>query len=307
MRRFLAGWLCLLFCLPFLAAGFYAVMDEGRTPVREISGLQIAVDTLDGERRLGVTEFLTGVVAGQIDADYEMETLKAQAIIARTCLFQRAGDRQFITAAETGLDWRSEARRRQWWGLDYHTYNDKIMEAVQSTDGMVIRYDGSLITPAWFALGNGQTRSGLEAWGTEIPWLQSEESEWDETAAEYETVLIRTRRQIIAQLRAAISDFDCSVKALAATFEITEKDSAGYVQQLQVGNSLLSGEDFRYALDLPSACFDLDFDGNQVTITVRGSGHGVGFDQYGANCQALEGKDCEELLRYYFADVEIGE
>lgn len=43
-------------------------------------------------------------------------------------------------------------------------------------------------------------------------------------------------------------------------------------------------------LELPSACFKIAFESNQVQIRVYGRGHGVGFDQYGANRQAKEGK-----------------
>lgn len=82
---------------------------------------------------------------------------------------------------------------------------------------------------------------------------------------------------------------------------------AGYVTEIQIGNRLMSGEDFRYALELPSACFKIAFESNQVQIRVYGRGHGVGFDQYGANRQAKEGKNYEQLLQYYLTGVKVGE
>lgn len=141
----------------------------------------------------------------------------------------------------------------------------------------------------------------------DIPWLQSVESDWDLKSGEYEAVIVKTRRQLAAELKAAIPDFNCAIDSLASTCQITETDSAGYVLQMQIGNKLLSGDDFRYALGLASSCFELAFDGNAVTITVRGSGHGVGFDQYGANIQAMQGKNYEELLAYYLTGVKVGE
>ena len=82
---------------------------------------------------------------------------------------------------------------------------------------------------------------------------------------------------------------------------------AGYVLELQVGNQILSGEEFRYALNLPSACFKIAFEGKQVWLTVYGQGNGLGFDQYGANRQAKEGKNYEQLLEYYLTGVKVGE
>lgn len=77
--------------------------------------------------------------------------------------------------------------------------------------------------------------------------------------------------------------------------------------EIQIGNRLMSGEDFRYALELPSACFKIAFESNRVQIRVYGRGHGVGFDQYGANRQAKEGKNYEQLLQYYLTGVKVGE
>lgn len=293
--------------LPFAVAGWYSLSTNDRMADGEASGLQITVQTSGGEQRIGVTEFLTGVLAGQISEDYELETLKAQAVIARTCLYERAGDRIYIDAAETGLDWRSESERRGVWGIQYKENNEKMQQAVQATDGIVLRYQDKLITPAYFAVSNGRTRSSKEAWGMDIPWLQSVESDWDMKSGEYEAVIVKTRRQLAAELKAAIPDFNCAIDSLASTCQITETDSAGYVLQMQIGNKLLSGDDFRYALGLASSCFELAFDGNAVTITVRGSGHGVGFDQYGANIQAMQGKNYEELLAYYLTGVKVGE
>lgn len=307
MRQFFRGWFFLLVFLPFAAAGVYLMSESNKVPERESSGLQIGVQTEDGAIRMGVTDFLMGVAAGQIPAEYEIETLKAQAIIVRTCLYERAGDRQYIDASELGMNWKSERERQIAWGIQYTVNNDRVREAVQTTDGMVLRYDGQLIVPSYFEVSNGRTRSSGEAWGVDVPWLQSVESPWDVKAEQYETVIVKTRRQLAAELKKAVPDFNCQADSLAATYQITKTDSSGYVLQMQIGNKLLSGDDFRYAVGLPSSCFYLDFEGNTVTITVHGIGHGIGFDQYGANRQAMEGRSCEELLTYYLPGVKVSE
>lgn len=306
MRRWTGWWLLLLFLLPFAVAARYSILTD-QTVVREASQLQITVRDGKNEWQMGVTDYLTGVVAGQMDAEYEMETLKAQAIIARSCLYARAGNRTYIESAETGMAWISETKRRLMWGIRYEANNEKVRQAVQATEGLVLRYEGQLIEPAFFSLSSGCTRSSLEAWGTEVPWLQSVESAWDREAESYETILTMTRRQVIAALKKSFPDFNCDADSLASTCQITQTDSAGYVMEMQIGNKLLSGDDLRYALGLPSGCFQIAFSGNTVTLTTSGIGHGVGFDQYGANRQALEGKSCEQLLTYYLTGVKVGE
>ena len=44
---------------------------------------------------------------------------------------------------------------------------------------------------------------------------------------------------------------------------------------------------------------------NIVYITTRGYGHGVGLSQYGANEMAKLGYTYEEILKYYYKDIEI--
>ena len=186
--------------------------------------------------------------------------------------------------------------------------NDRIRQAVRETDGQILYSEGGqMILPAWFYIGNGKTRSAKEAWGEETSWFQSVESSWDTESPEYETTTEMTKRQLIRQMKRYDPAFDCPAETLASNCEITAVDSAGYVTEIQIGNRLMSGEDFRYALELPSACFKIAFESNQVQIRVYGRGHGVGFDQYGANRQAKEGKNYEQLLQYYLTGVKVGE
>lgn len=84
-----------------------------------------------------------------------------------------------------------------------------------------------------------------------------------------------TKRQLIRQMKRYDPAFDCQAETLASNCEITAVDSAGYVTETQIGNRLMSGEDFRYALELPSACFKIAFESNQVQIRVYGRGHWV--------------------------------
>ena len=307
MRRFLIGWILIVLLLPFAAAWFYLEWDEKERRIeQETSSLQIEIQG-DGEYRLGVTDYLTGAVAAQIPADFEMETLKAQALLARTCLYRRSGSKLLMDASAIGLTWLDESDRKQLWGISYQENNTKIHKAVQETDGQILYCGGPMLLTAGFFVGNGMTRSGKEALGEEIPWLQQVESKWDLESENYQTEVAMTKKQMIRLLKQDCPDFVCTPDSLAMNCGITSVDSAGYVLELQVGNQILSGEEFRYALNLPSACFKIAFEGKQVWLTVFGQGNGHGFDQYGANRMAKEGKHYEQLLKYYLTGVKVGE
>ena len=95
-------------------------------------------------------------------------------------------------------------------------------------------------------------------------------------------------------------NFFATPDSLADTVQIIETDDVGYVHTVQAGNLSISGDDFRYLFNLPSAAFTLKISGGNVTMTTTGEGHGVGFSQYGADTMAREGKTYKELLAFYY-------
>ena len=87
--------------------------------------------------------------------------------------------------------------------------------------------------------------------------------------------------------------------------QIVERDGAGYVKQVQVGQKTYTGEEIQYALGLASSCYSFEQLDGKIRVICKGIGHGYGFAQFGANEMAKEGKTYEELLKYYYNNVEI--
>ena len=88
------------------------------------------------------------------------------------------------------------------------------------------------------------------------------------------------------------------------TLVVTEREESGYVKTIQVGNSSVSGEEFRKAFSLNSACFYIREIDGRVRIVTKGLGHGYGLSIYGANEMAKEGKTYQEILSYYYSGIE---
>ena len=74
--------------------------------------------------------------------------------------------------------------------------------------------------------------------------------------------------------------------------------------KIRIGENVYSGEKFREALNLPSGCFTLHDQEDQLKITTKGVGHGVGMSQYTANSMAKEGKKYKEILAYFYEGTE---
>ena len=89
-------------------------------------------------------------------------------------------------------------------------------------------------------------------------------------------------------------------------FTNVQRSAAGAVTDLTVGGETISGNQLRTILGLRSACFTMTFEGDAVTFSVTGYGHGVGMSQYGANVLAADGMNYREILSWYYTDTTVG-
>ena len=238
---------------------------------------RVKVKTDSGEIEIPLDEYCVGVLAKQISSDYELQMLKAQAVIVRTTIYND------ISKAEKNKVLDHNFLRRK--DIDSQQY--KQLEAVwEATEGEVVLYNNELALVPFHQLSNGKTRKGSEVLGTEdYPYLQIKECPKDVEAEE--------------QMKSKLLNIK---KA-----EILAKDSAGYVTSVKVGEETCSGESFRDTYELPSSCFELqEFEG-KIRVTTKGVGHGLGLSQYTANEMAKEGKMYYEILEYFFEGTEIKE
>ena len=67
----------------------------------------------------------------------------------------------------------------------------------------------------------------------------------------------------------------------------------------------MSGVEIRNIFGLRSANFKIDIQENNIKFAVIGYGHGVGMSQYGAQAMALKGYNYQEIIKYYYQNVEI--
>ena len=67
------------------------------------------------------------------------------------------------------------------WQNNYDAYLKKIKEAVNSTKGEVILYNNNLIDAVFFSTSNGYTENSKDVFSSDMPYLVSVSSKWDET------------------------------------------------------------------------------------------------------------------------------
>lgn len=253
-------------------------------------------------RAVDVEEYLIGVVGRQMPADYGAEALKAQAVVARTYIYKQMGDSVEIGEEELNLEYLEEKQLETMWGSDrFVEYYKNIQEAVEATGQMVMTYEGNLIDPLFHRASAGKTRAGDEY----HPYLESVESLRDVEAEGYLSMPSWEPEAFVSAVNQITGDGDLTVSQVPEGIQLIEKDGAGYVRTIQIGSHAYSGEEVQAALGLPSACFTLEGYEGRIRAVCKGIGHGYGMSQYGARVMAEEGKTAEEILSWYFKNIDL--
>lgn len=299
MRRVWTG--CMLALLiPYVVTLALAGTIRGEEKqVELISGKTVL--TRQG-RAVDVEEYLIGVVGRQMPADYGAEALKAQAVVARTYIYKQMGDSGEIGEEELNLEYLEEKQLEAMWGSGkFVEYYKNIQEAVEATSQMVMSYEGALIDPLFHRASAGKTRAGDEY----HPYLESVESLRDVEAEGYLSMPSWEPEAFVAAINQITGGGDLTSGQVPEGIQLIEKDGAGYVKNIQIGNHAYSGEEVQAALGLSSACFTLEGYEGRIRAVCKGIGHGYGMSQYGARAMAEEGKTAEEILSWYFKNIDL--
>lgn len=134
---------------------------------------------------VNLDEYLCNVISAEIPAKYNIEALKAQAVVARTYTIytiinnkEKHGEADLCTSSNCCQAWISKDNRLEKWEEDLRNeYWNKIVQAVNETIGEVIVYNGKIINAVYHANSGGKTELASGVWsGSDYPYLQSVET-----------------------------------------------------------------------------------------------------------------------------------
>lgn len=244
---------------------------------------------------LELEEYIVGVVAAEMPASFSLEALKAQAIAARTYALKAIQNGTQLTDTVSTQAYKDNNQLKSMWGNSYNTYYNKIKNAVTSTKGLAMYYNGSLINAYYFSTSNGYTEDARAVFG-DLPYLKSVESSVDKNVASYLKTVTLTYEDISNKLGVPITSLSNIV---------IERNNSNRVGTIIIDNNSYSGVKFRTILGLRSTDFDIVLNENDVSITTRGYGHGVGMSQYGAHEYAKQGWSYTQILKHYYSGITI--
>lgn len=266
---------------------------------------------------MDIEEYVKGVVAAEMPAEFHIEALKAQAITARTYAVSRSirfpdGHPDHPNAplctgthcqAYLSLDKLKERHGEEW----VPKYWSKIEEAVNATRGILIYYNGEIVEPLYHSTSGGMTEDAVNVFAAESPYLKSVESPFEEAAPKYKTITTLTGDEFINKINSKYANAKLTKDNFHDKIKLIEKTDSGRIKKIAIGENILDGRDIRDLFSLNSTNFSITYDKklNIIDIVTYGYGHGVGMSQWGANGMAKNGNDCMDILNHYYTGVEI--
>lgn len=223
------------------------------------------------------------ILSEQISPEYQIETIEAQAVIARSNLMRKLQEQ-----ADTGsilCEICNNIKQNGWvWKIPEECYET----AVKNTQDQILTVDGELKLVPYHEISAGETRDGEEAFhDSQYAYLKSVDSSADKDAAEY------------------LSSTYVSEQQLPKELAISSRDKRGYVQSLTADDNILEGTAFASGMGIASPAFSMQKLDGRIRFLSKGKGHGLGFSQYGGDVLAKEGKTWQEILHIYFPLMEI--
>ena len=298
--------LLFFFCLFPVFMSQYSEREQEELVIENPPGqVWIMEDRIWGNYKIALEEYLIGMMASTIPIEYEMETLKAQAILLRSfCLSQMVKEdgKKMVHDNIIKDYYINEEQRRELWKEKVADYENRIRQAISETKGMFLVCNGEIINPPFFRLSNGVTRDVTEYVLSEskYPYMKSVVCQEDVMAEDYIQYVELTEKEFEKQMKKIRSGKADKIRKL-----ILYKDENGYVKEVEINGEKIKGEIFRKAFGLASASFSLQKINFMVEIQTKGIGHGFGFSQWEANCLAKEGKNYEELLFYFYENISL--
>lgn len=266
---------------------------------------------------LDLEEYVMGVVASEVPANFNEEALKAQAVAARTFYMNKrinpdkesekhGGEISDTTSCQVYMS--KEERLAKWSAKEGESNWSKIEKAVLDTKGQVLTYDGAILEyPQFFAISSGKTEDAKDVFSMDVPYLKSEESKGEESAPKFKSSISMPVNDFINNINEKYKNANIKKGNLDTQIKIESYTEGGSVKTIKIGQEIIKGTEFRELFNLNSTNFTFSFDKDTVKINCIGYGHGVGMSQWGANAMANNGSTYDEILKHYYNGVEVNE
>ena len=290
-------------------SGTYQMNATGDPPL----GVDFPIEIQAADGHLLVTafmpmeEYIAGVLAGETGSFKSEEALKAMAVAARTYAMH-FGSRHALE----GFDFCDTTHCQD---LRIAGINARLRSIANATAGEVLWYDGEPAATYYnancggttedgrFVLGNNEPREPFLVQHSDQYCVRNGSTQWRSEVAK-------------SELQRALAADGIVVPGNLHAVSVLHRTPSGRVEFLRVSGSgtiAVAALNFRSAIGrhigwdrMKSNWYDVSDAGDSLIFHGRGSGHGVGLCQVGAEVMGEEGHSYREILSFYYPGTRLG-
>jgi stage II sporulation protein D len=279
------------------------------TTEKSVSTVKVMSVNSNNITEMSLKEYLLGVVAGEMNASYHEEALKAQIIAAHTLLlYTKEHNTKDLKGADITDSYAmhqafiSPEKQKEKWKDNYDTYREKIEKCIDEVENLTLQYDDEYICAVFHSISNGTTENAVDVWGGKYPYLVSVPSIGDKLSPAYQSQITVSKNEFKEILQKEDVKFTGDAEKW---IEKITNTNTGMVKTITICGKTFKGTEIRTLFNLRSSTFTCEYKDDEFVFTVNGYGHGVGMSQYGANYMAQQGFSYKEILKHYYTNVEI--
>jgi stage II sporulation protein D len=242
-------------------------------------------------------DYIKSVVPSESYSSWPLETLKAQAVAARTYAYY-----QILHRKNWDFDVVDDEGDQAYKGIQQETA--RTSKAVKETRGMLLLYQDKPILAMYSANSGGHTAAARAIFNLSKPYLKAQPD-----PESLKGKMARwTRKHTVTEVEAGLNKRGVKVKGLRR-IEAAERGPSGRIIKVRIiaasGSPVIrTRTTLGRALKLPEILVEIKRENNHFLFDGRGWGHGVGYSQWGA---AIQGKSTsyDQILAFYYPNAML--
>lgn len=270
--------------------------------------VRVEVRTGAGARvvELPLKQYVAAVLAGESSVFHSAEALKAMAVAARTYAVRMKGRH-----AKDGFDFCDTTHCQR---IELENIAPRLQAAAEQTAGELLWYRAKPAFTPYTRDCGGRTEDAASLWPELAqPYLKSHPDPYCSRAGSSAWQWTGDPRRILSALQ------DAGLRAPAGMdrVAILSRTASGRASLLDLegsgGSSRISADSFRFAIlralgwnTLRSDLYQAHAANGRIVFDGKGSGHGVGLCQDGAEQMGAEGRSYREILAFYYPGTVVG-
>jgi stage II sporulation protein D len=293
---------------PYLAMKAISLRQNGKALPNQIFLSPQKSRQFDVIGILPLESYLVGVIASEMPLAWPVETLKAQAVAARSYALVTMNER-----AKSAFHVESTILDQVFSHIGDEDDNSplvaKAKKAVQETEGIVLMNpQGKTLKAYYHSDCGGRTSNAKDVWGFGGSTGVAVDASCP-TAGKHNWNLQVKATDLSVKLKTILKkDF-----GLLENFSLIRSNPEDRVQKMELlwasgVKTKISAHEFRAALgfdQLRSTFFEAKKSNDRFEFTGRGFGHGVGLCQWGARALGKQGQGYQEILGHYYPQARL--